>query len=134
MTICQFKSIDLNNWLIREGYISYRRGLTSVAYPFGRAMREPKRWDKQLSRFPRSFLYKCNKYHVFTGQMRESMAYVRYSKWIYISANSLNNKWKSRTKLFHGLPANYHIAGQLYIRFTKRNLSIQTYFYEYQRC
>lgn len=36
-------------------YISYRRGLTGVAYPLSWAMREPERRDKQESRFPRLF-------------------------------------------------------------------------------
>ena len=37
-------------WTIdKRKCISYRRGLTGVAYPLRKAMREPKRWDKQKS-------------------------------------------------------------------------------------
>ncbi len=40
-------------WTIgKRKCISYRRGLTGVAYPLRKAMREPKRWDKQI-RLPR---------------------------------------------------------------------------------
>lgn len=38
--------LPMNNWW-KGMYISYRRGLTGVAYPPRKAMREPKRWDKQ---------------------------------------------------------------------------------------
>ena len=34
--------------------ISYRRGLTGVVYPLRKAMREPKRWDKQIQ-IPHAF-------------------------------------------------------------------------------
>lgn len=43
---------SMNNWW-KGVYISYRRGLTGVAYPPRKAMREPKRWDKQEQIPPR---------------------------------------------------------------------------------
>ena len=46
---------SMNNWW-KGVYISYRRGLTGVAYPPRKAMREPKRWDKQ-EQIPRAFSY-----------------------------------------------------------------------------
>lgn len=42
--------------LPKNSHISYRRGLTGVAYPFGKAMREPESWDKQKP-IPTLFLY-----------------------------------------------------------------------------
>lgn len=51
---------------MQDNCISYRRGLTGVAYPLGRAMRGPKRWDKQ-EQTPTSF--RMYPFHLYASRL-----------------------------------------------------------------
>ena len=46
-------------------YISQWRGLTGVAYPLWKAMREPEAWDKQRTDFPRLFFVIPIPYYIY---------------------------------------------------------------------
>ena len=103
-------------------YISYRRGLTGVAYPrVGQC--ESLRGGISKNQIPPSFRIKPYKIHlniIYTSYPGESMAQTLHYK-SCTSANSSDNKWKCRARPPPGLPANWRTAARTSIRFTTRN-------------